>query len=45
MNQKLLKKYAQLSVRSGVNLSQNQTLIIQADIDTVSFTRLVSEEA
>lgn len=45
MNQKLLKKYAQLAVRSGVNLAQNQTLIIQADIDTVSFTRLVSEEA
>lgn len=45
MNQKLLEKYAQLAVRSGVNLAQNQTLIIQADIDAVSFTRLVSEEA
>lgn len=45
MNQERLKKYAQLAVYTGVNLAKNQTLIIQADIDTASFTRLVVEEA
>lgn len=45
MNQERLKKYAQLAVHTGVHLAKDQTLIIQADIDTAAFTRTVVEEA
>lgn len=45
MNEQLLKQYARLAVYSGVNLQKNQTLLINADIDTVEFTRLVVKEA
>lgn len=45
MNHERLKKYAQLAVHTGVHLAKNQTLIIQADIDTTEFTRMLVEEA
>ncbi|NBJ64641.1 aminopeptidase [bacterium c-19] len=45
MNQTRLKKYAKLAVYTGVHLAEGQTLIIQADIDTASFTRMIVEEA
>ena len=41
MKQSLCAAYARLAVKSGVNLSEQQTLLISADIDTVEFTRMV----
>lgn len=40
-----LKKYARLSVISGVNLQKNQALMISANTDTKEFVRLIVEEA
>ena len=45
MKQSLCAAYARLAVKSGVNLSEQQTLLISADIDTVEFTRMVVEQA
>lgn len=45
MKETVLKQYARLAVRSGVNLQKNQTLLINADIEAVDFTRLVVKEA
>lgn len=45
MNNTLLQKYARLAVHSGVNLAKDQSLIIQADIDTVDFTHILVKEA
>ncbi|GLO66091.1 MULTISPECIES: aminopeptidase [Oceanobacillus] len=36
-----LKKYAELAVRAGVNLQQNQLLIIHSDIQNATFARLI----
>lgn len=45
MKQSLCAAYARLAVKSGVNLREHQTLLIQADIDTAEFTRMVVEQA
>lgn len=45
MKEQLLKQYARLAVYSGVNLQKDQTLLINADIQTADFTRLVVKEA
>lgn len=45
MNATILKKYAQLAIRKGVNLQKGQTLIINADIDAVAMARACVEEA
>ena len=37
-----LKKYAELIVKTGVNLEQNQILVINAPIECAEFTRLVA---
>ncbi|WML35232.1 aminopeptidase [Clostridium sp. OS1-26] len=41
----LLSKYAELSVRVGVNLQKGQTLVINSPIECVEFTRIVAKEA
>jgi aminopeptidase len=41
----LLDRYAQLIVRSGVNVAQGQELIVTAPIDAVPLARLVAEQA
>jgi aminopeptidase len=41
----LLQKYAELSVKVGVNLQKDQTLVINSPIECAEFTRLVAKEA
>lgn len=41
----LLKKYAELSIKVGVNLEKNQTLVINSPIECADFVRLVAKEA
>ncbi|WP_058486779.1 aminopeptidase [Defluviitalea phaphyphila] len=45
MKTELLKKYARLLVKTGVNIQKNQTLVILAPIETAYFVRIVSEIA
>ncbi|MCO5388613.1 MAG: aminopeptidase [Desulfosporosinus sp.] len=45
MNNNLLEKYAHLIVKTGINLQDNQTLVISAPIECASFTRLVAQKA
>ncbi|WP_366161991.1 aminopeptidase [Bacillus infantis] len=40
-----LKKYAELAVRTGVNLQRNQLLIIHSDIQNAAFARLIQTAA
>src|SRR5699024_12600821 len=40
-----LKKYAELAVRVGVNLQNNQLLIIHSDIKNATFARLIQTVA
>lgn len=40
-----LKKYAELTVKIGVNLQKNQTLVINSPIECKDFVRLISEIA
>ncbi len=41
----MLKKYARLAVKTGVNVQKNQTLVIMSPIECADFTRMVSEIA
>ncbi|MBC2582027.1 aminopeptidase [Clostridium sp. DJ247] len=41
----MLKKYAELSIKVGVNLQKNQTLVINSPIECAEFTRLLAKEA
>lgn len=45
MNQKQLRKFAQLTVRRGVNVKQGQDVIIHAELDQPEFVTMVVEEA
>ena len=45
MNQKLLNKYADLLLRTGVNLQKNQKLIIESPVETYDFARLLAKKA
>lgn len=45
MNQDLLKKYAELVVKIGVNIQKNQTLIVNSPIECVEFVREITETA
>jgi len=45
MNDILLKKYALLLVRTGLNLQQGQILVIQSPIECAPFARMVAEIA
>lgn len=40
-----LKKYAELTVKIGVNLQKNQTLVVNSPIECKDFVRLISEIA
>ncbi len=44
MNKTALRKYAQLIVRSGMNVQKGQEVIIAADLDQPEFVKLVVEE-
>jgi aminopeptidase len=43
MNHQYLEQYAQLIVKTGVNLQKDQTLVIFSPIETASFTRLIAQ--
>lgn len=45
MNKEILKKYAQLIVRVGVNVRKGQKCIVVADTDQTELVELVTEEA
>lgn len=45
MNQEILKKYAHTLLKYGVNLQQDQTLIISVDVENKDFAVIVTEEA
>ncbi|MEL1136498.1 aminopeptidase [Desulfitobacterium sp. THU1] len=42
MNDQLLEKYAQLIVKSGVNLQPNQILVINSPLECAEFTRKIA---
>lgn len=44
-NKKMLEKYAELALRTGVNLQENQPLMINAPIEGADFTKLVVKKA
>ena len=45
MKEELLREYARLAVRMGVNLQKEQKLVIRAGVDSAPFARLICEEA
>jgi len=45
MKEEMLKKYARLAVKTGVNIQENQTLVIMSPIECAPFTRMISEVA
>ena len=45
MKQDLLRQYARLAVRMGVNLQKGQKLVIRAGVDSAAFVRRITEEA
>ena len=45
MKKSLLRKYAKLAVRSGVNVQKGQILVINAEANAYEFVRLCTVEA
>ncbi|MDT8716002.1 aminopeptidase [Clostridium sp. 19966] len=45
MDKENLKKYAELVIKSGINVQDNQILIINSPIECAEFTRMLSEIA
>ena len=45
MNEKMIKKYAELAIRKGVNIQKGQSLIINASIYAVDMARACVKEA
>lgn len=45
INQELLRKYARLAVKVGVNIQKDQPLLINAPVECSDFVRLCTEEA
>ncbi|GGC97217.1 aminopeptidase [Thalassobacillus devorans] len=43
--QKMLEKYAELALKTGVNLQENQLLMINSTIEGADFTRIVVKKA
>ena len=41
----LLRKYAKLAVKTGVNIQKDDILVINSPIETAEFARLITEEA
>ncbi|HCY53493.1 MAG TPA: aminopeptidase, partial [Kandleria vitulina] len=41
----MLKKYAQLIVRQGVNLQKGQDLVISADVECAPLVKEIAKEA
>lgn len=45
MDKNLLKNYARLLVKIGINIQPNQTLVISSPVDCADFARLITETA
>ena len=45
MNQDILRKYARTLLQYGVNLQQDQTLVVSVDVENKDFAVIVTEEA
>ncbi|MDR3598607.1 aminopeptidase [Clostridium sp.] len=45
MNTEMLKKYAELVVRTGINLQEKQQLFINSPIECADFARIIAEKA
>lgn len=45
MNQEMIRKYAEATVRIGANVQPGQPVVVYADVESVEFVRLVAEEA
>jgi aminopeptidase len=45
MNTEMLKKYAELVVKTGINLQEKQQLLINSPIECASFARMIAEKA
>lgn len=45
MNNDLLKKYAELTVKTGINVQKGQTLVIDAPVESAAFVRMAAEIA
>ncbi|MVX64791.1 aminopeptidase [Clostridium chromiireducens] len=45
MNKEMLKKYAELVVRTGINLQDKQQLLINSPIECAEFARIIAEIA
>lgn len=45
MNKILLREYAKLIVRKGVNVQPNQVVLVKAPVEIYEFARIVVEEA
>lgn len=45
MNIEMLKKYAELVIKTGINLQQKQQLLINSPIECADFARIITEKA
>lgn len=45
MDSTVLKKYAELLIKTGVNIQKNQTLVITSPIECADFARVIAETA
>lgn len=45
MNSEMLKKYAELVVKTGINLQEKQQLFINSPIECADFARMIAEKA
>ena len=45
MNIEILKKYAELVVKTGINLQEKQQLFIMSPLECASFARIIAEKA
>ena len=45
MNKEHLQKYAELIVKSGINIKKDQVLVIRSPLDCAEFTRIIAREA
>ncbi|WP_297421237.1 aminopeptidase [Clostridium sp.] len=45
MNMEMLKKYAQLIIKTGINLQDKQQLLISSPIECADFARIMAEKA
>lgn len=45
MNKAMLEKYAELVIKTGINIQQNQILVISSPLECAPFARLLAENA